>query len=136
MLQSLDSSLAPHGSLLAHAAGWKETLLRLLRNIRLTPHVSTVFTECPITINMACSSYKLIHTLATIIAHPIVQIFSNSERSERCCVHVSAIASPHECQAARLQRSTIDCIDYATGIGNLHMRSTGTHCYGYRPSNG
>ena len=30
----------------------------------------------------------------------------------------------------------IDCIDYVTGIGNLHMRSTGTPCYGYRPSNG
>ena len=30
----------------------------------------------------------------------------------------------------------IDCIDYVTGIGNLHMRSTGTRCYGYQPSNG
>ena len=30
---------------------------------------------------------------------------------------------------------TIDCIDYVTGIGNLHMRCTGTHCYRYRPSN-
>ena len=27
-------------------------------------------------------------------------------------------------------------IDYVTRIGNLHMRSTGTPCYGYRPSNG
>ena len=32
--------------------------------------------------------------------------------------------------------TSIDCIDYVTGIGNLHMRSTGTHCYGYQPSNG
>ena len=30
----------------------------------------------------------------------------------------------------------IDYIDYVTEIGNLHMRNTGTPCYGYRPSNG
>ena len=29
--------------------------------------------------------------------------------------------------------SKSDCIDYVTEIGNLHMRSTGTPCYGYRP---
>ena len=30
----------------------------------------------------------------------------------------------------------ITSVDYVTGIGNLHMRSTGTPCYGYQPSNG
>ena len=29
---------------------------------------------------------------------------------------------------------SIDCIDCVTGIGNLHMRNTGTPCYGYRPN--
>ena len=63
---------------------------------------------------------------------------------QRECVHVDA--SFHhdnvpEClwpssSLVRVLEYTIDCIDYVTGIGNLHMRSTGTHCYGYRPSNG
>ena len=37
---------------------------------------------------------------------------------------------------AKFKNEIIDCIDYATGIGNLHMRNTGTPCYGQRVKEG
>ena len=42
------------------------------------------------------------------------------------------------CQAKPVDLSIdcTDCIDCVTEIGNLHMRNTGTPCYGYRPSEG